>query len=127
MNVTGLDGKEYTLKLKRTSNKFRSSYHKIAVAILNEIYPSYTIYEEVKIPDLGLYLDIFMPGLGICVEIQGEQHSKLIPHFHQNVAGFTRAKSRDMKKRQWCDLNNITLIELNYDDTEETWRTKLKI
>lgn len=125
MKVTGLNGKEYTLKLKRTSNKFKSSYHKVAVSLLAEIYPLYPVYEEVKIPDLNLYLDIFVPSLGICVEIQGEQHTKLVPHFHQNIAGYTRAKSHDMKKRQWCELNGITLIELNYDEDEETWRTKL--
>ena len=32
--------------------------------------------------------------------------------------------ARDKDKRAWCELNHMTLIELNYDESEEQWRAK---
>lgn len=123
------DKREYALKLKKTNNKFKSSYHQKAYEIIKQLYPLYTVYEETKLCGTknDLYLDMFIPSLGIGIEIQGVQHYKFVPHFHENIIGFSRAKARDQEKALWCEINDIKLIELIYNETEEEWKTKLSL
>jgi hypothetical protein len=37
---------------------------------------------------------------------------------------FFKAKARDSDKAAWCELNNMNLIELNYNEKEPEWRVK---
>lgn len=121
------DKKEYILKLKKVNNKFKSKYHQKAYEIIKRLYPLYATYEETKLCGTknDLYLDIFIPSLGIAVEVMGEQHYKLVPHFHQNIAGMARERMRDQEKKLWCQLNDITLIELKFNESEQEWERKL--
>ena len=57
-------------------------------------------------------LDFYMPQHGLAFEFQGAQHDKYIEHFHGDKDGFDRQQIRDSQKRKWCELNNITLIEI---------------
>ena len=127
MKYKGLDGKDYQLKLRKNNGKFRSSYHQLAYELVKKIYPLYPVYEETKLCGTknDLYMDLFIPSIGLAIEINGEQHTKYNPYFHQNIAGFARSKARDQEKREWCETNNITLIELEYNESEEEWTTKL--
>lgn len=123
------DKKEYSLRLKKVNNKFKSKYHQKAYEIIKTLYPLYPVYEETKLCGTknDLYLDMFIPSLGIGIEVQGEQHYKFIPYFHQNISGYSRAKARDQEKALWCEINDITLVELIYNETEEEWRNKLAL
>lgn len=123
------DKREYQLKLKKVNNKFKSELHQKAYQIIKEFYPLYPVYEETKLCGTknDLYMDMFIPSLSLCVECQGLQHFKFIPHFHQNIAGMARERMRDQEKKLWCEINDITLIELAYNESEETWRNKLAL
>lgn len=123
------DKREYTLRLRKANNKFKSSLHQKAYEIIKSIYPLYPLYEETKLCGTknDLYIDMFIPSLGLMFEIQGEQHYKFNPFFHQNIAGYARANARDQEKRNWCEINGITLIELAYNETEETWINKVSL
>ncbi len=123
------DKREYTLKLKKVNNKFQSQYHEKAYMLIKKMYTLYPMYEETKLCGTknDLYLDLFIPSLKIAIEVQGQQHYKFIPHFHQNIIGYARAKSRDQEKALWCEINEITLIELIYNETEEEWKSKLSL
>lgn len=130
MKVKGLDNREYTLSLigkesKSVSNK--SKYHILAREVIKRIYPSLKLAEEVHIPGLKtpMYLDFFMPLMKIAVEVQGEQHYKFNSFFHVNKMEFFQAKSRDRMKKSWCELNDISIVELPYNETEEQWEERL--
>jgi hypothetical protein len=53
-----------------------------------------------------------MPHHGIAFEFQGIQHDQYNPYFHVDNKGFQQQKVRDADKRRWCDLNDITLVEV---------------
>ena len=134
MKVVGLNGREYNLDLKKYS-KLRtgcSYYHKIARILLQEIFAGYNVYEEVKLPGTVnpakksvLYLDFYIPNAIIGVEVHGQQHFKYIPYFHKSKAGYLRSKARDRVKAEWCELNDITLVELRWDESLDHWREKI--
>ena len=39
---------------------------------------------------------------------------------------FYKAKARDKEKREWCELNNMRLVELNYNEDIDEWRRKIE-
>jgi len=135
MKVTGLNGREYTLDLKKYSkNRSKCSfYHKIARKLLSEMFSGYSVYEEVKLPGSVkpskksvLYLDFYVPNAIMAVEVHGEQHFKYVPYFHKSKAGFAMARKRDLDKKEWCRVNGINLVELRWDDSLEYWRNKIE-
>lgn len=135
MKVTGLNGREYILDLKKYSKQRSkcSYYHKIARELLHDIFSGYSVYEEVKLPGTVnpakksvLYLDFFIPNATMAIEVHGEQHYKFVPFFHKSKAGFLRAKARDRDKEEWCKINEITLVALRFDDSEEYWREQIE-
>lgn len=137
MKVTGLNGREYNLDLKKYKRNHRANasfYHVQARDILHDIFLGYNILEEVKLPGSVepvkksvLYLDFLIPNARIGVEVHGQQHFKYVPYFHKSKAGFLRAKARDKAKASWCEINDIELIVLRYDSSQEHWREKLEL
>ena len=135
MKVTGLNGREYNLDLKKYTKQREncSFYHKIARVLLKEMFRGYNIYEEVKLPGSVkpskksvLYLDFYIPSAIMAIEVHGQQHFKFVPYFHKSKAGFAMAEKRDMDKREWCRVNDIELVELRWDDSPEYWREKIE-
>ena len=138
MKVTGLNGREYNLNLskydvKANDKKKRSKHHIRARKIIKEVYHSYRVLEEVKLPGSTsthkrsvLYLDFFIPNIKKAFEVHGRQHYEHIPFFHNTKADFLLARARDEDKAEWCDLNNIELIELKYSGSDDDWRQSIK-
>lgn len=128
MKVTGLDGRQYSLNTalySKTSTKC-SEHHRKARLLLKDIFGLSSILEEVNLPGTSnLRADFFIPDCKIIVEVHGQQHYGYVQHFHKNKTGFHASKKRDNRKLEWCELNNITLIELNSLESEDEWRTKL--
>lgn len=124
MKVKGLDGRDYTIVLKNSSQERGcSSYHKAAIALLKELYPMDAIIEEVSLPGCPskLYLDILLPLRKKAFEIQGIQHYRFSIFFFKDRRAFAKALGRDRDKRRWCELNNVKLIELKYNE-QSSWR-----
>jgi len=127
MKVIGLDDKEYVWNLaKYVGNERRgcSEYHKRARALLKEIFPFEQILEEVGLPGSSLFADFYIHNKRLMIEVQGEQHTKHIPFFHKDKLTFGKAKMRDKAKKNWCENNGITLLELSYND-EDKWKEKI--
>ena len=107
----------------------KSKLHLRARSLLKEIHPTLQILEEIPIhvrkKEL-LYLDFYIPLVKTCIEVHGEQHYKFIGHYHGNRFNFIKAKQRDMSKKEWCELNNIRLVELSYDEDIDDWRRKIE-
>lgn len=135
MKVYDLDGNESQLNLagylvNLNDSRPRSEYHKDTRTLLKTKYPLYTVAEEVPIKikrGETLYLDFLIPQLRICIEVHGEQHFKFVQHFHKTMQNFLQHKKRDKLKREWLEINNIRLVEFNYNESQDEWLTKLQI
>lgn len=87
---------------------------------LRSIYGQHAmILEEFPIPDERLWLDFYMPHHNLAFEYQGEQHDEFNKFFHGDKKGFVKAQERDARKRQWCELNTICLVEVRGTVTAE--------
>jgi hypothetical protein len=130
MKIIGLDNREYSwnfIKYSTPSENY-SSLHLRARILLKTMFPYDVVGEELVIPGVKteinnrpLLLDFYIHFQRIAVEVQGQQHSEYTPFFHTNKLEFFRAKRLDGLKRQWCLLNNITLVELPYNLSDEQW------
>lgn len=133
MLVHDLDGNSSNWLLTGNSAHARmlnkSKLHLRARQLLNKIYPTLQVLEEIPIhvrrSDV-LYLDFYIPMIKKCIEVHGEQHYKFIGHYHGNRLNFLKAKKRDSEKKDWCELNNIEHIELRFDQTDEEWQSILE-
>ena len=138
MKFKGFNGREYNVQLNkyivRPDNTLKKSqYHLKARQLLREMYAGYSILEEVKLPGSRsphlksvLFLDFFIPNLMMGVEVHGKQHYEFVPHFHKTKAKYLQALRRDKLKYDWCELNEIDLIILSYEDDIEDWRYQLE-
>lgn len=127
MKVIGIDNKEYIWYLvgyATTEEEFKSEPHLVARRLLHEMFPSDRILEEVPIPSTALRADFYLPQRKLMVEVQGRQHYEYVRFFHNNPLGFAQSKKRDDTKRHFCELNKITLVELNGDDSVN-WRNTI--
>lgn len=138
MKVLGLNGREYVWNLSKydvlkNDKRKRSRHHIRARKLLSDLYSSYRILEEVKLPGSTalhrrsvLYLDFYIPNIRKAFEVHGRQHYEFTPFFHKSKAEFLKAKARDEDKIDWCILNNIELTVLKYSDNNDEWRTSIK-
>ncbi len=127
MKVIGLDGKEYNWKPSSSHGK-RSGLHERAKAVLTSLFPHDNIIEEVSLIGTGkppLRADLYLPNRNLIVEAHGEQHFSFVKHFHSSKADFLRSKARDLKKIEWCEINEIKIISFNFDESEEEWEAKI--
>ena len=137
MKVRGINGKEYVWNLSSydvfyDDARKRSKYHIRARNLLKEIFKSYRVLEEVKLPGSTalnrksvLYLDFYIPSIKMGLEVHGEQHYKYSPFFHKSQADFLKAKARDEDKIEWCEINDINIIVLKYSESDDEWRKQI--
>lgn len=138
MKVIGINGKEYVWNLsqydvKANNTRKRSKYHLRARTLLKEIYHSYRILEEVKLPGSTathrkgvLYLDFYIPQIKKAFEVHGQQHYDFSPFFHKSKADFVLSQAKDEDKIEWCRLNDIDIVILKYSDNDEQWRYQIE-
>lgn len=131
MIITGLDGKQTKWKIltKKASNRPKSGLHLSARTLLRLIYPTLDILEEVTVPirqGQKVFLDFYLPLYKIAVEVHGRQHYEFVSHFHNNHYEFMLACKRDNEKKEWCELNNIQLVELPYNEDINEWRKRIE-
>jgi hypothetical protein len=133
MKVIGLDGNSYKWNPKSGSESAkRSKLHEKAKVILDICFPYDRILQEVSLPGtktLGrkgtLRADFFIPNRNLIVEIHGQQHFKFNKFHFKDKLSFFRAQARDRDKREWCRVNEINIIEFNYNESEDDWRRKI--
>ena len=111
---------------KWTNNLTRdgaSNLHRDTLAALKEAFPHFTIRQEYSIEvfdDCGrrgiLYLDFFIADVLIAIECQGKQHFEETPFFHSKQGSFKKQQVNDKLKKQWCEINDVSLLEITYKD-----------
>lgn len=86
--------------------------------ILKRLFPHNFIIKEhyVKHKGVRLFFDIYIKDLQVLIEIQGVQHDKYVSRFHGDKEGFIALKKRDNLKIEFCELNRIPLVFINYDE-----------
>jgi len=135
MNIIGLDGKNYNWNAAacQAVTENRSSLHLKAKELLDNLFPYDRILEEVSLPGSKterrkstLRADFFIPNRRMIVEVHGEQHYKFNKFFYKNKLSFYKAKARDAEKKEWCQINDIKLVEFNYDEDIDGWRRKIE-
>ena len=131
MKVIGLDACEYTWNPKTGGGK-RSKLHQKAKTVLDSCFPHDRILEEVTLPGTKtvrskcLRADFYIPNRNLIVEVHGEQHFRFNAFHYDDKLAFFRAQARDRSKTEWCKLNEIRLIQLNYNEDEDEWRNKIQ-
>jgi hypothetical protein len=131
MKIKGLDGREYSLNFVEKRRGKVSQYHENARTLLLELFPFDKIYEEVGLPGSAtskngqLTVDFFIPSKLLIIEVQGQQHEQYNSFFYPNRLDFFKAQARDRTKKEWCEINGLTLIELPYDKSNE-WASTVK-
>ena len=68
----------------------------------------------------------FIPNRNLIIEVHGEQHFKFNSFHYTSKLSFFKAKARDRDKKEWCDLNDITIIEFNFNEDVDDWRRKIE-
>jgi hypothetical protein len=133
MLIKDLDGGSHNWLLTGNMAKGKitnkSSLHLQARPLIARVYPTLQILEEVPIPlrkNETLYLDFYIPLKKACFEVHGEQHYKFVPFYHNNVLNFLKAQKRDKEKQEWCELNNIKYIVLDYNELADVWLERIK-
>jgi hypothetical protein len=131
MKVLGLDGLEYEWKyyLYDKDEENASGPHLRARQLLRSIYPFSSFSEE--IPLVGtfrerLIIDIYIHTQRLAVEVQGAQHYKFNSFFYKSNKDFIRAVNRDKSKIEWCKINDIDLVQLPYNESNEEWEKRIR-
>ncbi len=133
MKVKDLYGNTSNWKLKgdivsASDSRRRSQLHVNARKILYDLFPTIQILEEVPInarPGKTQYLDFYINKIKLAVEVHGQQHYKFNTMFHASAQDFINQRKNDADKKDWCELNNITYIELPYNEKEEEWLNRI--
>ena len=133
MKTRGLDGQIHNWKLhgyvvRASESRPRSKLHLKARTILNDIFPTVQILEEVAAPITRtekLFFDFYINTVKLVVEVHGQQHYKFNTLFHSSAQDFANQRKRDRRKAEWCEYNNITYVELPYNEDEDQWVSRI--
>lgn len=82
---------------------------------LAEIYPNIKIHHEYRIGKLNQRIDIFIPQLGLAVEIDGEQHFGFNKFFHKSELDWNASVERDKRKEAFLAEHGVKLVRIPYN------------
>jgi hypothetical protein len=121
VNFKTLYGKEKPLrnlhKYKiKWNGKSRSKFQKEVKKYLYKHWKYDLVFEEFKVVGTFLTIDFYNHSKKIAIEVQGAQHLQFVKHFHKTRANFVRQIRRDDKKMDFCEINNIKLLQIYPDD-----------
>lgn len=129
MKVRDLHGNISSWKLNgdivtANDNRSRSKLHLEARKIIYDLFPTMQILEEVPIKPRfkTQYLDFYINQIKLAIEVHGQQHYKFNTMFHASAQDFINQRKNDSDKREWCEINNITIVELPYNKKVEEWK-----
>jgi hypothetical protein len=120
MKFKTLDDKEIRINILpekypvRSRDQCKSYGQYLLGRVIRSIYgTSALVLEEFSIPGERLFIDFYMPHHGLAFEFHGKQHQEYNEFFHGDKKGFEKSLARDQRKRRWCEINSIILIEVN--------------
>lgn len=95
-----------------------SQLAKSVLESLKQALPNTLIKHEEYVQYKGqrLFFDFYLPTLNLYIEVQGVQHTQFSKHFHGDAAAFRAQKKRDSLKKEWCSLNDMTLLCIHHNE-----------
>ena len=111
--------KKYLIKW---DEKSRSNIQYAAKQFLKPFWNSHVVFEEFPVAGTRLRFDFYNANKKVAVEINGQQHVKYVPFFHKRRSNFVSQIRRDQEKIDFCELNDINLIEI-YSEKELNKKT----
>ena len=96
--------------------KSRSKFQSRVKNFLKPYWKNDIVFEEFRIVGSRLSLDFYNANKKIAVEVQGDQHTKYVKHFHKNRLKYLDQLKRDQKKLDFCEFNDIKLVEIYSTD-----------
>lgn len=63
-----------------------------------------------------LFFDFYIKKLGVLIEVQGQQHTQFVKHFHRDKEAFLKQKERDNLKIIWAEQEGLHLVRINYNE-----------
>mgnify|MGYP003137769352 CR=1 FL=1 len=79
---------------------------------LKPYWGDHVVFEEFPVAGTRLRFDFYNANKKIAVEVHGAQHTQYVPFFHGRKSKFVEQIRRDQQKIDFCELNNITLVEI---------------
>jgi hypothetical protein len=95
----------------------RSKFQKSVKDFLKEYWNRHVVFEEFPVAGTRMTLDLYNANKKIAVEVQGGQHTRHVPFFHGKYKNnYLMQLKRDHQKQDFCNLNNIQLVEIYEKD-----------
>ena len=95
----------------------KSKFQKSVKDFLNQYWCRHVVFEEFPIAGTRMTFDFFNANEKIAIEVQGGQHTKYVPFFHGNYKNnYLMQLKRDHQKHDFCELNDIRLVEIYEKD-----------
>jgi len=115
---------KYLLKLKMVFCLLRDLQKKIKKTLyikvllkdfLKDYWYNHVTFEEFPVVGTRLSLDFYNANKRVAVEVQGSQHTKYNKFFHGgHKNNYLEQLKRDQIKAEFCEVNDIILVEI-YD------------
>ena len=117
MKFIGLNDRELTLKNPKKylidwNKKSRSKFQLETKNFLKPYWQHDIVFEEFRLVGTRLSFDFYNANKKIIIEVQGAQHTKFVKFFHGNRLKYLQQLKRDDKKYEFCQKNNIKLVEI---------------
>jgi hypothetical protein len=106
--IVKISTKESDFPIK-TEASCKSKIQYAAGQKIKDKFPSDAILEDVPVDGASFYFDFWLPRRKLVFEIQGRQHDEYVKFFHKSKTDFHKAIGRDLKKEEFCRINDITL------------------
>jgi hypothetical protein len=95
----------------------KSKFQKSVKDFLEEYWCSHVVFEEFPIAGTRMTFDFYNANEKIAIEVQGGQHTRYVPFFHGKYKNnYLMQLKRDHQKHDFCELNNIKLVEIYEKD-----------
>lgn len=112
-------------------SKIADDVYEILIELFPKVLSSRVVKEHyVKYEGTSLFFDFLIKELNMLVEVQGQQHTKYVRHFHGDKEGFLKQKHRDNLKIAYIQEPNLySLVRINYDEkvTKKSMLEKINI
>tara|TARA_X000001036_G_C20692602_1_gene809925 strand:+ start:1174 stop:1626 length:453 start_codon:yes stop_codon:yes gene_type:complete len=99
------------------NKKSKSNIQFATKQFLKDYWKDHVVFEEFPVAGTRLTFDFYNANKGIAIEVQGAQHTKYVKFFHKRPANFVSQIRRDQQKLDFCELNEINLVEI-YSEKE---------
>lgn len=98
----------------------KSKFQKRVKDFLCNHWSNDVVFEEFPVAGTRMRFDFFNLSRKVVVEAQGGQHTRHVKFFHgRSKIGYGQQIKRDILKIEFCEANDIQLVEI-YDDKELT-------